>query len=341
MGKILILNVCFFAASVFAAGIAFGQARPATPAQNVLIHSPTTGDTNAAVNDKFAELLTKYSSGRLMASVRHGGSLGSFAQVLPALQAGSVHGTVMPAGFMAAVVPELSLFDMPFLLPGAPAEITAFAAQSQVAAKMIESAGQKAIHIVGFHGIGAQSFLTRFPVSRLGDIEGKRFRVIPSPPRMGAYQDWGAVARPMEFGEVYTSLQQGNLDGLENPPDVIFKTKLHEVAKYYTITEHNAFVSAIVVSKRWFDGLPGDLRDAVTKAGKDTIGFGDAAFGNAQNTSLEALRKAITVVDMPAAEIQKMRDLVRKGVWERLKNDPQRGALVRLLEEDAARFARK
>ena len=68
---------------------------------------------------------------------------------------------------------------MPFLLPGAPAKITAFAAQSKAAAKMMELAEQKGIHIIGFHGIGPQSFLTKFPMNKLADIQGKKFRVIP------------------------------------------------------------------------------------------------------------------------------------------------------------------
>jgi C4-dicarboxylate-binding protein DctP len=258
--------------------------------------------------------------------------------MLAALQAGSVHGMIFPAGFMSRAVPELSLFDMPFLLPGAPAGITAFTAQSKAAAKMMQLAEKRGIHIIGFHGIGPQSFLTKFPVNKLADIQGKTFRVIPSPPRVGAYKDWGAVARPMEFSEVYTALQQGALDGMENPPDVIYKMKFHEVTKYYIITEHFAFVSNVIVSKRWFDALPGDLRDVVTRAGKDTIVFADKAYTKAQDSSLELLRKAVKVTVMPPAELQKMKDLARKGVWERMKNDPKKGSTMRLLEEDVARF---
>jgi tripartite ATP-independent transporter DctP family solute receptor len=310
------------------------QPAPAT----LLIGNATAGDTQAAVNEKLAELLNKYSNGRFSASARHGQALGNNAQMIAALQAGSIHGMVFPAGFISTVVPEMALFDLPFLLPGAPAKITAFAAQSKAAGRMIELADQKGIHLIGFHGIGPQSFLTKFPVNKLADIQGKKFRVIPSPPRVGAYQDWGAVARPMELGEVYTSLQQGALDGMENPPDVIFKMKLHEVAKHYTITEHFAFASNVIVSKRWYNGLPDDLKAAVTRAGREAIAFADDAYTKSQESSLEEMRKTITVTAMPAEELQKMKQLTRNGVWERMKADPQRGAIVRLLEEDVARF---
>jgi C4-dicarboxylate-binding protein DctP len=324
-------KLLFVVASLLAAGAAVAQS-------TVLIGNATANDTQAAGNDKFAELITKYSNGRLKASARHGESLGSNAQMFAAVQAGSLHGMIFPAGFLSPVVPELSVFDMPFLLPAVPTKITAFAAQSKAAARIMELAELKGIHVIGFHGIGPQSFLTRFPVTKLEDIHGKKFRVIPSPPRIGAYQDWGAVARPMELSEVYTSLQQGTLDGMENPPDVIYKMKLHEAAKYYTITEHFAFVSIVLVSKRWFDGLPKDLQEVVTKAGKETIAWADEANMKTQASSLEAMRKAITVTNMPPAELQKMKDLAYKGVWQRMKSDPVRGPLIKMLEEDVARF---
>ena len=310
--------------------------------QNLLIGNATAADTQAAANDRFAELITQYSDGKLKASARHGQSLGNNSQMVAQLQAGgSIHGMVLPPGFISTTVPELALFDLPFLLPGAPAQITAFAAQSKAAERMKELAAQKGLYIIGFNGIGPQSFLSKFPINALSDIQGKKFRVIPSPPRVGAYQDWGAVPRPMEFGEVYTALQQGTLDGMENPPDVIYKSKLHEVAKYYTITEHFAFASVVIVSKRWLDGLPADQREAVVKAGTETIKFADVAYTESQQTSLEAMKKAISVTTLPAVELQKMKDLAQKGIWQRLKADPQRGPLVQLLEEDVARFSKK
>lgn len=326
-------------AALIAAALGFGQA--AIAQSDVRIGNVTVGDVQATVCDRWADLITKYSNGRLKAAAHHGESLGNNAQMIRALQAGSVHGIDTPAGFLAAFVPELGLFDLPFLLPGDPAKISAFTAQSKAAAEMIRLAGERGIHIVGFHGIGPQSFLTNFPVNKLADIQGKKFRVIPSPPRVGAYKDWGAVARPMELGEVYTALQQKTLDGMENPPDVIFKMKHHEVARYYTITEHFGFVSAQFVSKKWFDGLPKDLQDVVVKASAESRALADAEFTKAQQTSLEAMRKTITVTNMPAAEVEKMRDLAYKGVWNALAEDPKRGPIIKMLREDVAAFSKK
>ena len=316
-------------------------AAPLVLAQDVRIGNVTVGDVQAAVCERWAELITKHSGGKLKAAAHHGESLGNNAQMIRSLQAGSVHGIDTPAGFLAAFVPEMGLFDLPFLLPGDPAKITAFTQSSKAAAEIIRLAGERGIHVLGFHGVGPQSFLTNFPVNKLADIQGKKFRVIPSPPRVGAYKDWGAVARPMELGEVYTALQQRTLDGMENPPDVIFKMKHHEVAKYYTITEHFGFVSAQFVSKKWFDALPKDQQDAVVKAGAEARQFADGEFVKAQSTSLDAMRKAITVTTMPAAEVEKMKELAFKGVWTQLAEDPKRGPIIKQLREDVANFNKK
>ncbi len=322
------------AATVLAAGVTLNL----QASQTLLIGNATAGDTQAAANDKFAELLTEYSDGQFEASARHGESLGGNAQMFPTLQAGSLHGMIFPAGFLAPIVPELSVLDMPFLLPPEPKQITAFAAQSEAAEILKELAEERGIKILGFHGIGPQSFLTRFPVEKLEDIRGKRFRVIPSPPRIGAYEDWGGVPRPMELGEVYTSLQQGTLDGMENPPDVIYMMNLHEAANYYTITEHFAFASVVIVSKRWFDSLTPDLQEAVIRAGEDTIAWADEAYTESQQSSLEAMRQEITVTEMPEEELEKMREAVFNGVWRRMEEDERRGDLIRILREDVERF---
>lgn len=322
-------------ASLVAVGVAVAQV------QEIRIGNATANDIQTDANNKLAELMTKYSQGKLKAKAHHGESLGNNQQMIRALQAGSVHGMVFPAGFLSAVVPELGMFDMPFLLPPVPAEITAFAAQSKAASVMSGLAAQKGIQVLGYHGIGPQSFLTNFPVTKLADIQGKKFRVIPSPPRIGAYKDWGAVGRPMELGEVYTALQQRTLDGMENPPDVIYKMKLFEAAKYYTITEHFAFVSIVIVSKKWFDGLTPELQEAVSRAGRDTIAFADPHYTKSQNESLAKMRKAAIVTTMPAAEVQKMKELTQKGIWEVMRADAQRGPIVELLLADRARFEKK
>ncbi|MBI2318496.1 MAG: TRAP transporter substrate-binding protein [Betaproteobacteria bacterium] len=328
-----LVKLILTAGTLFWAGTVLGQAP-----MNIRVGNATANDAQAAMNAFFAEHLTKNSGGRFKASSHPGSALGTNAQMLSTLQAGALQVMVIPTGFLAAAVPEMGLFDMPFLLPGEPAKITAFTAKSKAAAKMKEIADQRGIQVFAFYGVGAQSLLTKFPVTKLADIQGKRFRVIPSPPRVGAYNDWGSIPRPMELGEVYSALQQGTVDGIENPSDVIYRMKLHEAARYYTLTLHSAFVNALIFSKKWFDGLSKDLQDVVLRTARETIVFGDEANTKAQVEGLEGLKKDAIVTRMPEAEIQKMKDLNRAGIWKKMRDDPQRGAIVKLLEEDIATY---
>jgi len=164
----MISRLAFVVVATFVAGTALAQGK--CKVQTLLIGNATANDTQAAGNDKLAELLTKYSNGCFKASARHGSALGGNREMIAQLQAGSIHGMQLPAGFISGVVPEISMFDMPFLLPGKPALITAFAAQSKAAAEMKKLAEKKGIHVLSFHGIGPQSFLTKFPVSKLSDM---------------------------------------------------------------------------------------------------------------------------------------------------------------------------
>ncbi len=332
-----ISTVAFMSASLLAAGTVFAQA-PAEPI-TMLIGNVTANDTQAEVNDKLAELVTRYSNGRIKGSARHGASLGNTSQMFSAMQAGSVHGMITPARVAASVVPELSLFFMPFLFPSEPAKITAAAAHSKAAARMMEMAAQKGILIVGFHGIGATNIFTKTPINAVADFKGKKFWVIPGAPGMlGAYQDWGALGRSMELPELYTALQQGNVDGMANPVDVTYRMKMHEVARNVLIANPFVLVSGVHISKKWFDGLTKDLQDAVMRAGKDTITFADDAYTKSQAASLEALKKVANVKEMPPAELQKMKDLTRKGIWAKTLKDPKVGPMLKQLQQDLAPY---
>lgn len=329
----------FMMAAVVSATAVPGASPAAAQETTMRIGNVTAHDTQATLNDMLGELSSKYSNGRIKSSVSHGGALGNSLQMLAAMQAGGLQGMISPSFIISGIVPEVSVFDMPFAIEKVePKQITAFIQQSEAAKKIWELAETKGIHILGMSGVGPQNFLTSFKIEKASDFKGRKFAVNYSPPRIGMIKDWGGVTRNMGLGQWYTSIQQHLIDGFDLPPDVLYRMKFHEVAKYYTVTNHVVLIETIYTSKKWFDGLPKDLQEAVNKAAHETIGAADGLFTKSQAGGLAALKKAITVTEMPSAELAKLKAMVKKGTWERMADDPKLGPLVKLLEGDIARF---
>lgn len=338
-----ILAVVFVTALFFATNTALGQTKPAAPAMNVLVGVATANDAQAALTVRLAELLTKYSNGRIAASARTGGALGTQTQMLATLQAGALACMVIPTGNLTSAVLEMGLFDLPFLLPGGPARMSEFTRRSKFAARMKEMAEQKDIHVIGFFGVGSTNLLTRFPITKLADIQGKLFRVIPSPPRAGAYKDWGAVPRTMELAELYSALQQATVVGMDGASDIIYRMKFYEVARYLTRTEHSGFLNTIIFSKKWFDTLPKDLQSVADRVGREGLILADELNTKADSDALEAMKKDRNVVytELPASEIEKMKALSREGIWKSMRSGSRVSAMMDLLEQDLASYQEK
>lgn len=329
----------FMVAAVVSAVAVQGASPAAAQETTMRIGNVTAKDTQATLNDMLGALSSKYSNGRIKSSVSHGGALGNSLQMLAAMQAGGLQGMISPSFIISGLVPEVSILDMPFMVTKvAPKQITAFIHQSQAAKRIVELAETKGIHILGMSGVGPQNFLTNFKIEKASDFKGKKFAVNYSPPRIGMIKDFGGVARNMGLGQWYTSIQQGLINGFDLPPDVLYRMKFHEAAKFYTITNHVVLIETIYTSKKWFDGLPKDLQEAVNRAARETMGAADDLFTKSQAAGLEALKKAITVTEMPPAELAKLKDMVHKGVWQRISSDPKLGPLLKLLEGDIARF---
>jgi TRAP-type C4-dicarboxylate transport system substrate-binding protein len=106
------------------------------------------------------------------------------------------------------------------------------------------------------------------PVERPADVKGVKFRVMQNPVFIAMFSSLGGNAIPMAWGETFTAVQQGTIDGLEIPLAVIEQNKFFEIAKYLSLTNHTYSANLLLISKRLFDRLPSDLQTAVTDAGK-------------------------------------------------------------------------
>ena len=199
--------------------------------------------------------------------------LGQEIDVINSLKLGVVDMMVSGSSISANLVPIVGTFDLGYLFDSFEQQTKAFAAG---AAKPIEDALLKNANIRVLdwaYNFGARSVLARKPVKVPEDLTGLKIRTLPNPIITECLRLMGAAATPLAFGEVYTGMQAGVLDGVEHDPPTIVSSKFYETAKFYSLTEHNFSPLAIYFSEVSFNRMNPKLRegflDVARKAAAD------------------------------------------------------------------------
>ena len=233
--------------------------------------------------------------------------LGQEIDVINSVKLGVIDMMVSGSSISANLVPLAGTYDLGYLFSSFEQQTKAFDAG---ATKAIEAALLKGanIRVIAWaYNFGARSVLSKKPVKTPGDLAGMKIRTLPNPVITECLRLMGAAATPLAFGEVYTGLQAGVLDGLEHDPPTIVASKFFEAAKFYTLTEHNFSPLALYFSDATFARMDPKLRegflDAATKAAADTRAHGLGV----QKEALEILtQKGVTVLECDKAEFRKL-----------------------------------
>jgi len=224
--------------------------------------------------------------------------LGQEIDVINSVKLGVIDLMVSGSSISANLVPLVGTFDLGYLFTNFPQQTKAF---EQGAAKPIEEALLKGanIRIIAWaYNFGARSVLSKKPVKTPDDLAGLKIRTLPNPIITECLRLMGAAATPLAFGEIYTALQAGVLDGLEHDPPTILASKFYETSKNYALTQHNFSPLAIYFSDATFNRMDPKLRegflDAAQKAAVDSRAHGLAVEKEALVTLNE---KGVTVVE--------------------------------------------
>ena len=200
--------------------------------------------------------------------------LGQEIDVINSVKLGVIDLMVSGSSISANLVPLVGTFDLGYLFASFPQQTKAFDAG---AAKPIEDALLKGanIRIIAWaYNFGARSVLAKRPVHTPEDLAGLKIRTLPNPIITECLRLMGAAATPLAFGEIYTALQAGVLDGLEHDPPTILASKFYETSKNYALTQHNFSPLAIYFSDATFNRMDAKLHegflDAAKRAAADT-----------------------------------------------------------------------
>jgi tripartite ATP-independent transporter DctP family solute receptor len=223
--------------------------------------------------------------------------LGQEIDVINSVKLGVIDLMVSGSSISANLVPLVGTFDLGYLFSSFPQQTKAFdgGAAKSVEAALLKDAN---IRILGWaYNFGARSVLAKKAVNSPDDLAGLKIRTLPNPIITECLRLMGAAATPLAFGEVYTALQAGVLDGLEHDPPTMLASKFYETAKFYALTEHNFSPLAVYFSETTFKRLDPKQRDglldAASKAAADTRAHGLAA----EQEALQVLAdKGVTII---------------------------------------------
>jgi tripartite ATP-independent transporter DctP family solute receptor len=224
--------------------------------------------------------------------------LGQEIDVINSVKLGVIDMMVSGSSISANLVPLVGVFDLGYLFSSFPQQTKAFDAG---AARPIEAALLKGanIRIISWaYNFGSRSVLSKKAVRRPDDLAGLKIRTLPNPVITECLRLMGAAATPLAFGEVYTALQAGAIDGLEHDPPTILASKLFEAAKFYSLTQHNFSPLAIYFSEATYSRMDPKLRDgfldAAAMASADSRAHGLAV----EKEALDILaQKGVTVIE--------------------------------------------
>ena len=297
------LAVAFVSASVAQAQVNERMIKFAT--QNPKGHPITNG------MEKFAELVTQKSGGKIKVNMFPGGVLGGDAPNISALQGGTLEMVVMNAGILASQVKDFEVFDFPFMF-ASPQEADAIV-DGPFGKMMLAKLDAKGIHGLAYWELGFRQLTnSRRPITKVEDIAGLKLRVIPNAINVDWVSALGANPTPMAFPEVYAGLEQKAIDGQENPLTVISANKFYEVQKHITLTNHQYNPQAVIISKKFWDGLTNDEKKILQDAATEAAVFQRKNSRDQMSTALETLKKGgMTVSEFSPAEQAKLREKMK------------------------------
>jgi tripartite ATP-independent transporter DctP family solute receptor len=228
---------------------------------------PTTAKHRGLL--KAAELIKERTDGHVVITVYPSSQLGNAGQTTQAVQLGSLDAVINPTAFLGGFDPAASIFDIPYLFP------TDFANHPNLELKLLNGPFGKAVletfqehkfvPICFWYG-GFKVVSSNKPVASVQDFAGQRFRVMNSKILTQQFAALDASAIPLPFGELYTSLQNGVVNGQENPLDIIQRMKFYEVQKNILVSNHGAIVEVILFSPAFWKKLPAKYQEIIRNA---------------------------------------------------------------------------
>jgi tripartite ATP-independent transporter DctP family solute receptor len=261
--------------------------------------------------EKFAEIVTAKSGGKIKINLFPGGVLGGDAPNVSALQGGTIDMVVLNSGILASQAKEFGVYDFPFMF--ANAKEADAVVDGPFGRSMHQKLEPKGIVGLAYWELGFRNITnSKRPIKTVDDIAGLKLRVIPNAINVDWVKALGANPTPLAFPEVYAALEQKAIDGQENPVTVINANKFYEVQKNLVISNHQYNPQSVIFSKKVWDALSNDEKKILADAAVEAAKFQRQASREAAGTALDNLKKGgMQVTELSPAELAKFREKMK------------------------------
>ena len=272
-------------------------------------------DRNHSVHqgmEHMAERLDVYSDGTMRIDIYPSGQLGAERELVELVQIGSLAMTKVSAAPLEAFVPSMQVFSVPYVFRDRDHVFKVL--DSEIGRDLLDSLEVARLKGMGYYDSGSRSFyMVDTPVAEPVDIEGKKIRVMKSQTAVKMIDAMGGGATPIAWGELYTALQQGVVDGAENNPPSFYLSGHYEVSKYYALNEHTSVPDMLLMSMHVWDSLNEQQKEWLQKAVDDSVAHQRELWRLSTEEALAAVQEAGVVVTYPdkspfMAAVQEMKD---------------------------------
>ena len=279
VGSLALAGACFYASAF---------------AQNPIIikfsHVIAADTAKGKAVEYFKKLAEERTKGAVKIEVYANSVLYKDKEELEALQLGAVQMLApTPGKFGPLGVREFEVLDLPYLFDSLEEEHRVTA--GPIGQQLLQKLESKGVHGLAFWDNGFKEMTSNKPLRRPEDFKGQKIRIQSSKVIEAQMRAVGAIPQVMAFSELYMAMQTGVVDGQENPTNVIYPSKLYEVQKYLTVSDHGYHGYAVITNAKFWAGLPPDIRATLEGAMKDTTAYFNASAQKENDDGLAAIRK--------------------------------------------------
>ena len=264
-------------------------AQQASPIVIKFSHVVAADTPKGKAAERFKQLAEERTGGKVRVEIYPNSQL--YKEEIEALQLGAVQMLAPTSSkFGPLGVPEFEVFDLPFLFPSKDAlhRVT----EGPIGASILKKLEAHGIIGLAYWDNGFKDMSANKPLKMPADYKGLKFRIQSSKVLEAQFRLLGATPQVMAFSEVYQALQTGVVDGQENTPTNMYTQKFHEVQKYTTLTNHGYIGYVVVVNKKFWDGLPADVRTQLDKAMKESTVYANKISESENAEALDEIKKS-------------------------------------------------